>query len=158
MSKQYAEEKKNWNPFLPALGSTIWQWTSTHWKKTYPSVYLFITKWIKVAHGRWKEHRITSDENIHKCRLILSANFQTEWERRRHALNFVSVRTSNLMWQLLLYSEIQLGTFRGHNDCKRNWCGGQKNHAMSQSQRRHCSSEKSAPALQTALLFLGLLI
>lgn len=118
----------------------------------------FYNKMDQSGHGRWKEHRITFDENIHKCRLILSANFQTEWERRRHALNSVSVRTSNLMWQLLLYSEIQLGTFRGHNDCKRNWCGGQKNHAMSQSQRRHCSSEKSAPALQTALLFLGLLI
>lgn len=66
-------------------------------------VYAFI--WMALSgHGRWKQLRITSDKNICECRLIFSANFKREWESRQHALDFLQVRTSNPVWQLLLYS------------------------------------------------------
>lgn len=78
------------------------------------------------CHGRWKQLRITSDKNIRECRLILSADFRRGWERR-HALDFLQVRTSNPVWQLLLYSlEYNWEHIQRSHNCKTDWHSGQK--------------------------------
>lgn len=40
--------------------------------------YSFYTQRAQSMHGRWKKLRVTSDENLHRRRQILSANFKRE--------------------------------------------------------------------------------
>lgn len=110
------------------------------------------------GYGRWKQLRITSDKNICECRLILSANFRRGWEIR-HALDFLQVRTSNPVWQLLLYSlEYNWERIRRSHKLQDRLTQRTKNYANSQSQKWYCSSEKSPSALQTTVLLLVLLM
>lgn len=118
--------------------------------------YSFYTQGAQSMHSRWKKLRVTFDENLHRWRQILSANFKRVREQKTCSWFPVSKNIQADVTAATVLSGTQSGdTFRGHSHCKMNWHSGQKKHANSPNQRQYSSPGKSPPASQTAVLFLG---